>query len=51
LDDLGLALNKNVCYCKEKKSYIFSKKPDWLQGNCSDLSLCLSVTNQFSKFK
>lgn len=26
LDDLRLTLGKEVCYCKEKKSYIFSKK-------------------------
>ncbi|REG84721.1 hypothetical protein [Algoriphagus antarcticus] len=28
IDDLTLVLGKDVCYCKEKKSYIFSKKPD-----------------------
>jgi transcriptional antiterminator len=28
LDDLGLALGKDVCYCKEKKSYIFPIKLD-----------------------
>ena len=26
LDDLRLTLGKEVCYCKEKKSYIFSEK-------------------------
>jgi transcriptional antiterminator len=28
IEDLGLALEKGVGYCKEKKSYIFIKKVD-----------------------
>jgi transcriptional antiterminator len=26
LDDLRLALGKDICYCKDEKSYIFSEK-------------------------
>lgn len=35
LDDLRLVLGKEICYCKETKSYIFSEKNNTLQGNCS----------------
>lgn len=28
LDDLRLSMEKGICYCKEKRSYIFSKKTD-----------------------
>jgi hypothetical protein len=28
LDDLRLSVEKGICYCKEKRSYIFSEKTD-----------------------
>ncbi|MCH7410454.1 hypothetical protein MM239_13690 [Belliella sp. DSM 111904] len=28
LDDLRLAMNREICYSKEKKSYVFTEKND-----------------------
>jgi hypothetical protein len=35
LDDLRLSVEKGICYCKEKRSYIFQKKP----ADCKEIAV------------